>query len=169
MLIDEWRDSLHYGIKHRFKNTNIILQGGVDDVWFNTKSKELVIADYKSQHKKEGVSQETYFEDPYKEGYQRQLDYYAYILKGMGYEVSTDAYFYVCNAKEVDEGFHGKMLFDEVLIHYKIKTDYLEDEIQKMIDVMNSTEIPNSHESCENCAYARQRSAIDKLGGSDEK
>ena len=73
--------SLHYGIKHRFKDTNIILQGGVDDIWFNTKSKELVIADYKSQHKKEGVSQETYFEDPYKEGYQRQLDYYAYVLK----------------------------------------------------------------------------------------
>ena len=169
LLIDEWRDSLHYGIKHRFKDTNIILQGGVDDVWFNTKSKELVIADYKSQHKKEDVLQETYFNDPYKEGYQRQLDYYAYILKGMGYEVSTDAYFYICNAKEVDEGFHGKMLFDEVLIHYKIKTDYLEDEIQKMIDVMNSTEIPNSHDSCENCAYARQRSVIDKLGGSDEK
>ena len=52
LLIDEWRDSLHYGIKHRFKDTNIILQGGVDDVWFNTKTKELVIADYKSQHKK---------------------------------------------------------------------------------------------------------------------
>ena len=163
LLLDEWRDSLHYGIKHRFKDTNIILQGGVDDVWFNTKSKKLVIADYKSQHKKDEVSQDTYFDDPYKKGYQRQLDYYAYILKGMGYKVSSDAYFYICNAKEVDQGFHGKMLFDEVLIHYKIKTDYLEDEIQKMIDVMNSSEIPNSHESCENCAYARQRSVIDKL------
>ena len=40
LLLDEWRDSLHYGIKHRFKDTNIILQGGVDDVWFNTKTKE---------------------------------------------------------------------------------------------------------------------------------
>ena len=29
---------------------------------------------------------------------------------------------------------------------------------------MNSTEIPSAHESCENCAYARQRSAIDKFG-----
>ena len=97
LLIEEWRDSLHYGIKHRFKDTNIILQGGVDDVWFNTKTKELVIADYKSQHKKE-ISQETYFNDPYKEGYKRQLDYYAYILKGMGFKVSSDAYFYICNA-----------------------------------------------------------------------
>jgi hypothetical protein len=162
LLIDEWRDSLHYGIKHRFKDSNIILQGGVDDVWFNTKTKELVVADYKSQHKKE-ISQETYFNDPYKEGYKRQLDYYAYILKGMGYKVSSDAYFYICNAKEVDEGFHGKMLFDEVLIYYKIRTDYLETEIQKMIDTMNSENIPDSHDSCENCAYARQRSVIDKI------
>ena len=162
LLIEEWRDSLHYGIKHRFKDTNIILQGGVDDVWFNTKTKELVIADYKSQHKKE-ISQETYFNDPYKEGYKRQLDYYGYILKGMGFKVSSDAYFYICNAKEIDEGFHGKMLFDEVLIHYKIRTDYLETEIQKMIDAMNSENIPSSHDSCENCAYARQRSVIDRL------
>ena len=93
---------------------------------------------------------------------------HAFLPKNIG-QLSKFANYQKCNAKEVDEGFHGKMLFDEVLIHYKIKTDYLEDEIQKMIDVMNSTEIPNSHESCENCAYARQRSAIDKLGGSDEK
>ena len=53
----------------------------------------------------------------------------------MGYKVSSDAYFYICNAKEVDEGFHGKMLFDEVLIHYEVRTDYLEDDIQKMIDL----------------------------------
>ena len=163
LLLEEWRDSIHYGLKYRFKDTNIILQGGIDDVWFNTKTEELIIADYKSQHKKDGVSQETYFDDPYKDSYKRQLDYYAYLLNGMGYKVSSDAYLYICNAKEIDEGFHGKMLFDEVLIHYKIKTDYLETEIQRMIDTMNSEKIPNSHESCENCAYARQRSVIDKL------
>ena len=163
LLLEEWRDSIHYGLKYRFKDTNIILQGGIDDVWFNTKTEALIVADYKSQHKKDGVSQETYFDDPYKDSYKRQLDYYAYLLNGMGYKVSSDAYLYICNAKEIDEGFHGKMLFDEVLIHYKIKTNYLETEIQKMIDTINSENIPNSHESCENCAYARQRSVIDKL------
>ena len=130
--IDKWRNSLSGGLKYRFKDTNIILQGGLDDVWFNTKTEELIVADYKSQQKNEEVSQETYFNGAYKEGYKRQLDFYAYLLKGMGYKVSSDAYFYICNAKEVDEGFHGKMLFDEVLIHYEVKTDYLEDEIQKI-------------------------------------
>ena len=59
----------------------------------------------------------TYFDDPYKEGHQRQDDYYEYILRGMGYQVSSDTHFYICNVKEVNQGFHGKMIFDEVLIH----------------------------------------------------
>ena len=161
--IDIWRDSLHGGLKHRFKDTNIILKGGIDDVWFNTKTDELIVADYKSQEDQKGVNQDNYFESQYKEGYKRQLDFYAYLLKGMGYKVSSDAYLYICNAKEVDDGFHGKMLFDEFLIHYKIKTDYIENEIQGMIDLMNSKKMPNSHVSCENCAYARQRFEIDRI------
>ena len=161
--IDIWRDSLHAGLQHRFKDTNIILKGGIDDVWFNTKTDEVIVADYKSQEDQSGVNQDNYFESQYKEGYKRQLDFYAYLLKGMGYKVSSDAYLYICNAKEVDDGFHGKMLFDEFLIHYKIKTDYIENEIQGMIDLMNSKKMPNSHVSCENCAYARQRFEIDRI------
>ena len=161
-LIDVWRDSLHGGIKHRFKDTNIMLQGGIDDVWFNTKTEELIVVDYKSQQDNNEVSQDTYFKKPYKEGYKIQMDFYAYLLKSLGYKVSSDSYLYICNAKEIGE-FNGKMLFDEILIHYKVNTDYHEDKIQKMIDIMNSEKVPDSNESCENCAYARQRSAIDKL------
>jgi len=32
-----------------------------------------------------------------------------------------------------------------------------------MIDTMNSENIPDSHDSFENCAYARQRSVIDTI------
>ena len=162
-VIDIWRDSLHAGIKSRFKDTNIILKGGVDDVWFNKKTEELIIADYKSQEDQKEVNQDNYFESPYKKGYKRQLDFYAYLLKSIGKKVSSDAYLYICNAKEVDEGFNGKMIFDEILIHHKVKTDYIEDEIQNMIDAMNSTDIPKSHESCENCAYARHRLIYDEI------
>ena len=160
--MDEWRNSFK-GIRNRYKNTNIILYGGVDDIWFNTKTEELIVCDYKSQHKKSKVSQETYFSDPYKDGYKRQLDFYAYLLIEMGFKVSTDAYLYICNALEADEGFHGKMEFEETLIRYEVQTEYLDNDIQIMIDAMNSNEIPDSNISCENCAYARQRSVIDSL------
>ena len=59
-VIDVWRDSINHGLKRRFQKTKIILQGGIDDVWFNTKTKELIVVDYKSQANPKEVSQDTY-------------------------------------------------------------------------------------------------------------
>ena len=170
-IIDIWRDARSKGIKSRFKDTNIILQGGVDDVWFNTKTKELILVDYKSQASNEDVSQDTYFQKWHHDGYKTQLNFYAYIMKNMKleFDISEDSYLYVVNGLEFEKGFMGQIQFSETLIHHKIKTDYLEDKIQKMIDTMNSTKIPEGHESCKNCAYARQRSVYDTLGDNNEK
>jgi hypothetical protein len=54
------------------------------------------------------------------------------------------------------------MHFDEVLIHYEVKTDYIDDHVQLMIDAMNRNKLPDSNESCENCAYARMRGESEK-------
>ena len=121
---------------------------------------ELIVADYKSQQSNYGVSQSTYFNSPYKDGYKKQLDFYAYLLKEMGFKVSNDSYLYICNAINENKGFNGKMIFDEVLIHYKVDTSYLDNQIQNMIDVLNSIKPPQSNESCENCAYANKRSEL---------
>jgi len=92
------------------------------------------------------------------------LDFYAYLLKAQNLkEVSDDAYLYVVNTKGLEEEFGNKLLFEPTLIHTKIKTDYLGDEIQNMINTMNSTKIPGSNKRCKNCAYARQRSVTDSL------
>ena len=153
--IDIWRDSRHAGLRCRYKKTNIILQGGVDDVWFNTKTEELIIADYKSQHDTNEVTKDNYFNKPFKEGYKRQLDFYAYLLKGMNFPVAKEKYIYLVNAKE-KEGFYGEMKFDEIIIPYVSDPEYLEEHIDEMIKVINSKEIPQSDESCENCAYSNQ-------------
>ena len=42
-------DSLRHGLSIRFQDTNIILSGGVDDVWQDIKTGKLIIADYKSR------------------------------------------------------------------------------------------------------------------------
>ena len=165
-IIEVWRDAMHKGLKRRFKDTNIILQGGVDDVWLDTKSNELIVVDYKSQASSKEVSQETYFvEGGYHDAYKTQLNFYAYLMKGMSlkYKVSKDSYLYVVNGLNVEEGFNAQIKFSETLIHHEIETDYLDKEIESMIDAINSTTIPKSNISCTNCAYARQRSVIDKL------
>ena len=154
--IENWRNSRHKGLTLRYKNTNIILTGGVDDIWQDTISKKLIIADYKSQAKIGMVNKKDYLEDPYHEAYKIQMDFYAYLLLGMGYEVDNCSYFLVCNAKRSDQEFNKKLNFDEYLIPYKWKINWIEDELDKMISLMNNQKMPNFNLSCKNCAYSEQ-------------
>jgi len=154
--IDNWRDSLHKGLVHRYKNTNIILTGGIDDIWQNKISKKLIIVDYKSQAKLGRVDKINYLEDPYHDGYKIQMDFYAYLLLGMGFKLDSMSYFLVCNAKRDDDRFDKTLNFDEYLIPYRWNIDWIEKKIEEMIHVMNSFDVPPSNQSCKNCAYSEQ-------------
>ena len=154
--MDNWRDSLHRGLMLRHKDTSIILTGGVDDIWQDTNTQQLIVVDYKSQAKNGLVSKQEYLDDPYHEGYKLQMNFYAYLLKGMGFDVHPTSYFLVCNAKRDDDGFHKTMNFDEYLIPYNWTTDGLEDQLDEMVALMNQHEIPKPNECCKNCAYAEQ-------------
>ena len=154
--INKWRDSLHHGLKARFKKSNIILSGGIDDIWQDTKTKKLVIAEYKSQASNDFVEPTSYFASPYHKGYEIQLDFYAYLLQEMDFKIDMTAYILVCNADRNERSFNGNMKFSETLLPYKWKTEWIPKKIQEMLDIMNSNTIPESHKSCMNCAYARQ-------------
>ena len=154
--LDNWRDSLHKGLMLRYKNTNIILTGGIDDIWQNKVSKKIIIVDYKSQAKLGRLDKINYLQDPYHEGYKIQMDFYAYLLLGMGFDLDPTSYFLVCNAKRDDDSFDKTLNFDEYLVPYLWNVDWLENKIEEMLNVMNSKEIPESNVSCKNCAYSEQ-------------
>ena len=59
--------------------TAIILSGGIDDVWQDTRNGKLVVADYKSQANNKSLSPYSYLGDPYHKGYKIQMDIYVYI------------------------------------------------------------------------------------------
>jgi len=156
--IDMWRDALHYGLMCRYRNTNIILSGGIDDVWYNTQNQKLVIADYKSQVKKrEKLNVRDYLSDVYHQGYKNQLEFYSFLLMNMGFQVDKTGYFVVCNVKINEEGFNQVMKFDELLVPYDLNSSWIPDKIEEMISVLNNPYIPQSHPSCMNCAYDNQR------------
>ena len=160
--IDNWRDSLHHGLMVRYKNTNIILTGGVDDVWINTKNKKLVVSDYKSQAKeKKLLNTEDYLDDVFHQSYKNQLEFYSYLLNKMGFEVDEMGYFVVCNADRLKENFEKVMSFDELLVPYKLDTSWIEKKLDHMIRVLNERTKSKSHESCMNCAYQRERKKLE--------
>ncbi len=158
--MDNWRDSLHHGLMLRHKDTSIILTGGVDDIWQDTNTKQLIVVDYKSQAKNARVDKQGYLEDPYHDGYKVQMDFYAYLLSGMGFNVHPTSYFLVCNAKRDENGFHKTMNFDEYLVPYTWNSDWIESKVDEMIALMNQYEIPEPNECCKNCAYSDQYAKV---------
>ena len=159
--LDKWRDSLHHGLMARFMDTNIILTGGVDDIWQNTENGKLVVADYKSQANTKPLEPDPYLSDVYKEGYKVQMDFYAFLLEQMGFEVEDTAYFLVCNADRGADGFNGELKFQEVLIPYKWNSNWIHSKVSQMIDLLNDNNTPDGNPSCKNCAYARQRAVME--------
>ena len=77
--MDKWRDSLRNGLMAKYNN--IILTGGVDDIWQDTNTKKLIVVDYKSQASRYTVETEAYLASPYHGGYKTQMDFYAFLLK----------------------------------------------------------------------------------------
>ena len=159
--MDAWRDSLRRGLIYRFEESNIILSVGVDDIWQDTNTQELIVVDYKSQASSEKVETESYLAGVYHQSYKIQMDFYNYLLQGMGYKTSATSYFLVVNADKTVDGFNGNMKFSETLIPYKHNTLWIPKKVRDMIQLINKETVPESHESCENCAYAKARSKID--------
>jgi len=158
--IDKWRNSLHHGISFNIPNTNLVLQGGVDDIWFDQQTQEIIIVDYKSQSNRWEVTTSSYLRNVYHQSYKVQMDVYAYILKNMGFDVAQTSYFYVCNANREAIGFYGVMEFRETLVPYNWDDTWIEGELMNMFTVLNNDLPPENNESCENCAYAMQRTKL---------
>ena len=159
--MDKWRDALRHGLKAQFENSNIILTGGVDDIWQDTTDGKLVVVDYKSQANTKSLTPECYLSDPYHDGYKVQMDFYAYLLQKMDFDVSETSYFLVCNADRGAEGFFGKMNFTETFIPYIWSSDWVPGKVSEMTELINKTEVPEGNPSCKNCAYAKQRAAFE--------
>ena len=151
--IDKWRESLSSGISYLDKETNLIIKGGIDDVWYDLDKKELVVVDYKAQSNNTPVETEAYLESKFHQGYKRQMDIYVHILRNMNFKVSDKTYFMVCNGEKTNKEFGNKIDFKTVLVPYKADTSWISRKIQDMKKTLESDKIPEYNENCESCIY----------------
>ena len=155
-LLDEWRDSLRRGIKHHHEKTNLILRGGVDDVWVNPKG-ELHIVDYKATSKKDEVTLDAEWQD----GYKRQMEIYQWLFRNNGFKVSPIGYFVYCNGNADKEAFDAKLEFDVKIIPYTGDDTWVEGVITKLHKCLMSENIPAPGNDCDYCAYINARLEIE--------
>jgi CRISPR/Cas system-associated exonuclease Cas4 (RecB family) len=151
--LDTWRDALHGGISYVDKETNLEIHGGIDDLWFDVDTKELVVADYKAQANDKEMDAESYLASPYHQNYKIQMNIYVYILRQMGFTVANRAFFLVCNAENSFDEFDNKLNFTPYLIPYITNTDGIKESIVEMKKTLESVSVPKNNIYCEHCAY----------------
>ncbi len=154
--LEEWRDALRRGITYLHTPTNILVRGGIDDVWINPAG-ELIIVDYKATSKKKGPSTE---EDLY-DSYRRQMEIYQWLFRRNEFSVSPTGYFVYANGKSDAHAFDGKLEFDIELIPYTGSDIWIEPTIFSIKEMLMGNEVPAVGTAfgggpCEYCTYREQ-------------
>lgn len=146
--MNEWRDSLRAGITYHDKATNLVITGGVDDVWVNPKG-ELIIVDYKATSK----SSEVNLDADWQIGYKRQMEVYQWLFRQNGFEVSPVGYFVYCNGNADKAAFDAKLEFDIKLLPYEGNPAWVPGAIKQIHKCLMSGEFPDTGEDCDYCKY----------------
>jgi len=146
--LDEWRDSLRGGITLKIDHSNVLVTGGIDDLWVNPK-KELIIVDYKATAKDEEVT----LDADWQIGYKRQMEIYQWLFRKNGFKVSKTGYFVYCNGNTDAEAFDAKLEFDIKILPYEGNDSWVEGVIFDAIECLKSSKLPESGEGCDFCRY----------------
>lgn len=146
--MEEWRDALRRGVQVFHEPTNLIIRGGVDDIWINSKG-ELHVVDYKATSKKEEVSLDGYWQQAYK----RQVEIYQWLLRGNNLSVSPTAYFVYANGNSSAHAFDGKLEFDIRIIAHEGDDSWVEGLVGRISECLRSDEVPARSDHCEYCGY----------------
>lgn len=146
--MDEWRDSLRRGVTFLHATTNLLITGGVDDVW-EKKNHDLIIVDYKAT----ATDKEISLDDQWKQGYKRQMEIYQWLFRRNGFSVDSTGLFVFVNGRGDKEAFDAKLEFDVQIISYLGDDSWVEGKVSEIKNCLDSENLPESSQTCEYCAY----------------
>lgn len=155
--MDVWRDALRRGISYALPKTNLVITGGIDDVWINPKG-ELYIVDYKATSKNGEVS----LDADWQIGYKRQVEVYQWLFRKNDFKVSNTAFFVYCNGDKERPSFDGRLDFSIKVIPYEGSTTWIEPALHKLFDILRSSSLPAPSDKCEHCSYRAQAAAVER-------
>ncbi|MBI3495563.1 PD-(D/E)XK nuclease family protein [Candidatus Berkelbacteria bacterium] len=155
--INEWRDALRGGVAYHHGATNLLLTGGVDDIWINPKG-ELIVAEYKSTSK----DQEVTLDADWQISYKRQMEFYQWLLRKNGFKVSDTGYFVYCNGNTDKQAFDGKLEFDIKIIPYKGDDSWVEKTVNAAYQCLMSDTLPPAGDDCDFCKYREAVTGAEK-------
>ena len=148
--LNVWRENFK-GVSFLHPETNLYFFGAVDDVWINS-ARELIVVDYKATSKNQPV---VVLNQPWQNGYKRQMEFYQWLLRRNEFEVSNTGYFVYCNGRRNEKAFNQKLDFDIKLILHEGNDSWIENTLLKLKECLMSDTVPSPKENCEYCKYLK--------------
>jgi len=155
--IEEWRDSLKAGITYKMDGTNVVITGGVDDVWVKPDG-EYIIVDYKATSKDAEVT----LDADWQIGYKRQMEIYQWLFRKNGFKVSSTGIFVYCNGNTDREAFDAKLEFDIKIIPYIGDDSWVEKTVRDAIECLKGDTLPDPGKECDYCKYRKAVKQFEK-------
>ncbi|HUO50774.1 MAG TPA: PD-(D/E)XK nuclease family protein [Candidatus Paceibacterota bacterium] len=146
--MDAWRDQLRGGVICEHE-TGLTVCGGVDDIWV-TPNNELIVVDYKATSKDGKIES---LDEPWHDGYKRQIEVYQWLLRRNGFTVSNTGYWVYANASKDKEAFDAKLEFELTLVPYTGDDSWIEGALQGIKACLDSDKLPDAAPDCDYCRY----------------
>lgn len=149
--IEAWQDALRRGIQYRLPDTNLIVCGGIDDVWQSrgVDAGKLFIVDYKATSQAGVVS----LDDRWKDSYKRQAEIYQWLFKMNGFDVSDTALFVFCNARKSGSEFNSRLDFEVSILPHVGDTQWVEPAIREAFNLLRADNAPEPNHDCKWCQF----------------
>ena len=155
--LDEWRENF-VGMQFEHTKSNLLIFGAVDDIWINEK-KELIVVDYKATAKTQEIT-ELGPVGGWHDVYRRQMEVYQWILRQLGYSVSSTGYFVYANGIADGEGFFNKVEFRTNTFSYLGDDSWVAPRILELKETLDQEDIPAVGSRCVYCPYAKDRTQL---------
>lgn len=155
--MDAWRDAIRRGIQYLYEPENLLITGGIDDVWVNPKG-ELLIVDYKATSKDGEVVLEG---SGWEMSYKRQMEIYQWLFRNNNFKVSDTGYFVYCNGDKDRKAFDKKLEFKVTLLPYEGHDTWIPLTLKKIRACLMGNKIPEANASCDYCKYRKAASRFE--------
>jgi len=153
--LESWRANFT-GVTYVDPGTNFSLFGAVDDLWQDNKTGEIIVVDYKATSKKGEVTLDADWQIAYK----RQMEFYQWLLRQNGLDVSNTGYFVYCNGRRDLDTFDGRLEFRVKVIPYEGSDEWIQSTIMEIHKTLNRLDIPDPNSDCEYCKYVSEVGSV---------
>ncbi len=153
--INRWRAN-RSGVEFVDEHREITWFGAIDDLWIDSQGLYYVV-DYKATGKLQPVLN---MDPDWMSGYKRQAEFYQFLLRKNGLEVSDRAYFLYCTGDRSRAVFNEEIKFHSELIAYDGSTEWIESTLDQVVSTLALAESPAANEECNYCKYVNERNSI---------